>query len=190
MRFQAPAQFGNQPSMKISEIKTFLVGSTRGEQEETGNISGRNWVYVKILTDQGIHGIGEAYSCSPDEATVKLVEHYSRWLVGQDPSNIQYLWDYMYNGMIVVAVLPIIAPESGKRPPPGTKRPVPKPIATIGAPDEPDSLLAEPDDKRLYDADAGAIPYRAPEQLPLNSPPKPYRLCRTKAIERSIEQLP
>ena len=64
-----------------------------------------------------------------------------------------------------------------------------EPIATT-APDEPDSLLAEPDDKRLYDADAGAIPYRAPEQLPLNSPPKPYRLCRTKAIERSIEQLP
>ena len=95
--FQAPAQIGNQPSMKITEIKTFLVGSTRGEQGGTGNISGRNWVYVKILTDQGIHGIGEAYSCGPDEATVKVIEDYARWLVGQDPRNIQHLWDYMYN---------------------------------------------------------------------------------------------
>ena len=88
--------------MKITEIKAFLVGSTRGEQGGTGNISGRNWVYVKILTDQGIHGIGEAYSCGPDEATVKVVEDYARWLVGQDPRNIQFLWDYMYNTLYVV----------------------------------------------------------------------------------------
>ena len=52
MRFQAPAQFGNQPSMKISEIKTFLVGSTRGEQEEPAT-SGPKLGLWKILTDQG-----------------------------------------------------------------------------------------------------------------------------------------
>ena len=45
--------------MKITDIKTFLVGG-----------GGRNWVYVKILTDQGIYGIGEAYSAGPDEAIV------------------------------------------------------------------------------------------------------------------------
>jgi galactonate dehydratase len=44
--------------MKITDIKTFLVGA-----------GGRNWVYVKVLTDQGIYGIGEAYSAGPDEAT-------------------------------------------------------------------------------------------------------------------------
>src|SRR5215831_10457906 len=36
----------NTPAMKITDIKTFLVGA-----------GGRNWVYVKILTDQGIYGI-------------------------------------------------------------------------------------------------------------------------------------
>jgi galactonate dehydratase len=79
-------KIGNTPAMKIADIKTFLVGA-----------GGRNWVYVKILTDQGIHGIGEAYSAGPDEATVKVIEDFKRWLVGQDPRNIQYLFDLMYN---------------------------------------------------------------------------------------------
>ncbi len=79
-------RIGNLPAMKITGIKTFLVGA-----------GGRNWVYVKVLTDQGIFGIGEAYSAGPDEATVKVIEDFARWLVGEDPRNIQYLFDLMYN---------------------------------------------------------------------------------------------
>jgi len=79
-------KIGNTPAMKITEIKTFLVGA-----------GGRNWVYVKILTDQGIYGIGEAYSAGPDEATVKVIEDFKSWLVGNDPRNVQYLFDVMYN---------------------------------------------------------------------------------------------
>src|SRR5689334_22157183 len=79
-------KIGNTPAMKISDIKTFLVGS-----------GGRNWVYVKVLTDQGIYGIGEAYSAGPDEATVKVIEDFKLWLTGQDPRNVQYLFDIMYN---------------------------------------------------------------------------------------------
>ena len=83
---QAPAPMGDKPAIKITDIKTFLVWN-----------GGRNWVYVKVETDQGISGIGEAYSVGPDEATVKVIEDYKLWLVGQDPRNIQYLWDLMYN---------------------------------------------------------------------------------------------
>ena len=79
-------KIGNTPAMKITDIKTFLVGA-----------GGRNWVYVKILTDQGIYGIGEAYSAGPDEATVKVIEDFKSWLVGNDPRNVQYLFDVMYN---------------------------------------------------------------------------------------------
>ncbi|MFN7937255.1 MAG: galactonate dehydratase [Bryobacteraceae bacterium] len=79
-------KIGNTPAMKITDIKVFLVGA-----------GGRNWLYVKILTDQGIFGIGEAYSAGPDEATVKVIEDFKRWLVGQDPRNVQYLFDIMYN---------------------------------------------------------------------------------------------
>ena len=63
--------------MKITDIKTFLVGA-----------GGRNWIYVKILTDQGIYGIGEAYSAGPDEATVKVIEDFKSWLIGNDPRNV------------------------------------------------------------------------------------------------------
>ena len=79
-------KIGNTPAMKITDIKTFLVGA-----------GGRNWVYVKVLTDQGIFGIGEAYSAGPDEATVKVIEDFKSWLVGNDPRNVQYLFDLMYN---------------------------------------------------------------------------------------------
>src|SRR5882672_5800414 len=79
-------KIGNTPAMKITDIKTFLVGA-----------SGRNWVYVKVLTDQGIFGIGEAYSAGPDEATIKVIEDFKSWLVGNDPRNVQYLFDLMYN---------------------------------------------------------------------------------------------
>ena len=79
-------KIGNTPAMKITDIKTFLVGA-----------DGRNWVYVKVLTDQGIYGIGEAYSAGPDEATVKVIEDFKSWLIGNDPRNVQYLFDLMYN---------------------------------------------------------------------------------------------
>jgi galactonate dehydratase len=93
-------KIGNTPPMKITGIKTFVVGS-----------GGRNWIYVKVSTDQGLHGIGEAYSSGPDEATVKVVEDFARWLTGHDPRNVQYLFDLMYNttrfpgGLVVNAAL-------------------------------------------------------------------------------------
>lgn len=77
---------GTKPAIKITDIKTFLCGA-----------GGRNWCFVKVMTDQGIHGIGEAYSCGPDEATVKVIEDFKSWLIGQDPRNIEYLWNLMYN---------------------------------------------------------------------------------------------
>ncbi len=83
---QAPAQVGIRPAIRITDMKSYLVG-----------VGGRNLVFVKVETDQGIHGIGEAYSCGPDEATVATINDFKRWLVGQDPRNIEHLWATMYN---------------------------------------------------------------------------------------------
>ena len=84
--FLQAAQTGTRPNLKITDIQVFPT-----------SVGSRNLIFVKVLTDQGIYGIGEAYSCGPDEATVKVIEDYKTWLVGQDPRNIQYLWDLMYN---------------------------------------------------------------------------------------------
>ena len=83
---QAPARVGTRPAIKITDIKTFLVG-----------VGGRNLLFVKVLTDQGIDGIGEAYSVGPDEATIATINDYKRWLVGMDPRNIEYIWATLYN---------------------------------------------------------------------------------------------
>jgi galactonate dehydratase len=72
--------------IKIADIKTFVVG-----------VGSRNLIFVKVETDQGIHGIGEAYSCGPDDATVATINDFKRWLVGQDPRNIEHLWAMMMN---------------------------------------------------------------------------------------------
>src|SRR4051794_5221354 len=60
--------------MKIRDIETFVV-----------NIGGQNRVLVRVLSDDHLHGTGEAYCVGPDEATVKTIAYFKDWLVGQDP---------------------------------------------------------------------------------------------------------
>jgi galactonate dehydratase len=73
--------------MKITKIDTFLV-----------NLGHRNIPYVKVHTDEGIYGVGEAYSCGPDKATVECIRDFEGWLVGRDPRDIEGLWQLMYAG--------------------------------------------------------------------------------------------
>src|SRR5215471_19080150 len=95
----APRSPGRR-ALKITDIQTFRVG-----------VESRNLVYVKVLTDQGIHGWGEAYSAGPDESTVATIKDFKTWLVGKDPRNIEYLWAMMYNftrfpgGMVINAAM-------------------------------------------------------------------------------------
>src|SRR5262249_24929789 len=74
-------------TMKIRDIETFLV-----------NIGGQNRVLLRVLTDDHLHGTGEAYCVGPDEATVQTIRYFKEWLIGQDPHRIEYLWRLMYNG--------------------------------------------------------------------------------------------
>jgi galactonate dehydratase len=73
--------------VKIHDIETFLV-----------NIGGQNRVLVRVMTDEHIHGTGEAYCVGPDEATVQAIRYFKDWLIGQDPFRIEYLWRLLYNG--------------------------------------------------------------------------------------------
>lgn len=73
--------------MKITKIDTFLV-----------SMGHRNIPYVKVHTDEGIYGVGEAYSCGPDKATVECIRDFEGWLIGRDPRDIEGLWTLMYGG--------------------------------------------------------------------------------------------
>lgn len=83
---QAAPLYGGKPALKITDVQPFLVG-----------VGGRNLCFVKVLTDAGVHGFGEAYSVGPDEATVATIRDFKSWLVGKDPRNVEYLWSTMYN---------------------------------------------------------------------------------------------
>src|SRR4051794_23085736 len=73
--------------MKIIDIQTYGV-----------NLGDGNHVFVKVLSDEHIQGVGEAYRVGPDEATVAVIQDYRGWLIGQDPFRIEHLWRLMYNG--------------------------------------------------------------------------------------------
>ena len=60
---------------------------------------GRNFVTVKIVTDEGVHGLGDA-TLNGRELAVKayLEEHVVPCLIGRDPRNIEDIWQYLYRG--------------------------------------------------------------------------------------------
>ena len=73
--------------MKIIDVQTFGV-----------NLGDGNHVFVKILTDEHLHGIGEAYRCGPDHAVEEAVHYFKDWILGLDPTRIEYIWRLLYNG--------------------------------------------------------------------------------------------
>jgi mannonate dehydratase len=60
---------------------------------------GRNFVTLKIQTDQGIHGIGDATLNGRELAVVAYLEqHVIPCLIGRDPRQIEDTWQYLYRG--------------------------------------------------------------------------------------------
>jgi galactonate dehydratase len=72
--------------VKITQIETFLVRP-----------DSRNYVFVRVQTDEGIYGVGEAYSVGPDDAVVAVIKDFEEWLIDRDPREIEFLWQLLYN---------------------------------------------------------------------------------------------
>lgn len=60
---------------------------------------GRNFVTLKLVTDEGVHGIGDA-TLNGRELSVAsyLEEHVCPLLIGRDPARIEDIWQYLYKG--------------------------------------------------------------------------------------------
>ena len=71
--------------MKITDIKMFAVDCFR-----------TNWCFVKVYTDEGIHGVGEATLEYKEKALAGAVEHIKQTLAGQDPTNIEAISHDLY----------------------------------------------------------------------------------------------
>ena len=60
---------------------------------------GRNFVTLKITTDQGIYGIGDATLNGRELAVVSYLEdHVIPCILGMDPRRIEDIWQYLYRG--------------------------------------------------------------------------------------------
>ena len=60
---------------------------------------GRNFVTLKITTDEGVHGIGDATVNGRELAVVAyLEEHVAPCLLGRDATRIEDIWQYLYRG--------------------------------------------------------------------------------------------
>ena len=78
--------------MKITELKTFVVGNPKPE------IGGRYYVFLKLITDDGIQGLGEVYVSTFGPATVvRMIEDvFAHDVDGSDPFAIERLWRNVY----------------------------------------------------------------------------------------------
>ena len=60
---------------------------------------GRNFVTLKIETDQGVYGIGDGTLNGRELSVVAyLEEHVVPCLIGMDPRRIEDIWQYLYKG--------------------------------------------------------------------------------------------
>jgi mannonate dehydratase len=60
---------------------------------------GRNFVTVKIITDAGVYGIGDATLNGREKSVVSYLEDYLLpALIGRDPQQIEDIWQFFYRG--------------------------------------------------------------------------------------------
>jgi mannonate dehydratase len=73
--------------MKITHAKVFVTSP------------GRNFVTLKIYTDEGVYGLGDATVNGRELAVVSyLQDHLIPCLIGRDPQQIEDIWQYFYRG--------------------------------------------------------------------------------------------
>lgn len=75
-------------NMNITNAKVFV------------SCPGRNFVTLKIYTDEGIYGLGDATLNGREKAVVSYLEDYViPCLIGRNPFDIEDIWQYLYRGV-------------------------------------------------------------------------------------------
>ena len=86
--------------MKITKVETYLVDAGWPQhnrvtnKEEKGGWSARNWLFVKIFTDDGIYGIGEASGWPRVVETA--ISDLTPLLINENPFHIERIWHKMF----------------------------------------------------------------------------------------------
>jgi len=78
--------------MRIVELKTFVVGNPPPHH------GGRYFIFVKLVSDDGLEGLGEAYVATfgPKTVVAMIEDLFRRHVEGMDPHRIESLWRRAY----------------------------------------------------------------------------------------------
>ncbi len=86
--------------MKISKVEAMVLTCQLDKpiMDATYTLPSRSVVLARVETDEGISGIGEAaYFGGPPMITKMIIEkELADYLIGEDPLNIERLWETMY----------------------------------------------------------------------------------------------
>src|SRR5262249_28179436 len=80
----APWRAHLERRMKITEATTYIVGNPW-----------KNWVFLRLETDEGIHGIGEATLNAFARTTATAIEELGPMYLGMDPFRIETIVQQM-----------------------------------------------------------------------------------------------
>ena len=78
--------------MKITGLKTFIVGNPPPA------FGGRYFIFLKLVADNGIEGVGEVYAASfgPKPMVAMIEDVFEHHVLGADPFRIETLWRNVY----------------------------------------------------------------------------------------------
>lgn len=71
--------------MRVTGLKTFVCDAYR-----------TNWVFVQVLTDSGLYGVGEATLEMRELAVATAIQELERYVIGRDPHAIEAFWHDAY----------------------------------------------------------------------------------------------
>ena len=77
--------------MKITKVKTYLM---HAGHKDSPDWASRNWLFVKIFTDEGVYGVGEASGWPRVVQTA--IQDLAPLLVGEEPMHIERLWHKLF----------------------------------------------------------------------------------------------
>ena len=79
--------------MRITDVKTYVV------ENPPPHYGGPYWVFIKLTTDNGVEGFGEAYSVPfrPQVVALMMEDVCERYVIGSDPFKIERMWRIVYS---------------------------------------------------------------------------------------------
>lgn len=81
--------------MKITDIKTYLM---HANVANSPGWKSRNWLFIKVFTDEGIYGVGEGSGWPRVIETA--VKDLTPMLIGENPFEIEKIWQKMMLAMM------------------------------------------------------------------------------------------